>query len=95
LSDNTIETAHRVAKTMTKWFSVLIGMVCILCWVLLLVGSMEIDLELDGGFKLNGVFVIGFIGFLFSLAFYIVSFIATLGVLFVMSKTQRVNQAGE
>ncbi|MFT4861606.1 MAG: hypothetical protein ACI95C_000816 [Pseudohongiellaceae bacterium] len=78
--------AHLLAKKVTKWFSVLLGIASVLCWVLLLLGNMEIDLELDGGIGLNAFLVVGLVAGLLALVMYGISFSIIYGAVFIASK---------
>jgi hypothetical protein len=81
-----LSRSHRLAKTVSKWFSILLGLFCVYGWVMLSRGNWEIDLELDGGFELNGYLVIGFVAIVLALILYGLSFILTYGSLFIASK---------
>ena len=83
---NIFTRSHGLTKTASKWFSVLLGIVCILCWVALLLGNLKMDIELDGGFALNAYLVVGLAAATVVLVFYCLVFVAIYSSFFIVSK---------
>jgi len=68
---------HRLAKTITRWCSVLLLFLCIYSWYQVYQGGFEIDLELADDFPLNPYFVVVVFMLFIALLTYLLGFIAS------------------
>lgn len=81
-----LKRSHQLAKTFSKWMSVLLGIFCVVCWGMLILGNMEIDIELDNGFALNAYFVVVLLAAVLAFILYSLSFVVSYVSLYITSK---------
>lgn len=63
----------------------LFGVLAVVSWVMLLMGNMAIDIELDSGFQLNAYVLIALLTALLTFTVYGISFMVIYGSLFLFS----------
>ncbi len=70
-----LSRSHRKASKTVRWASLLIGAFVIVCWLMLIMGNLTMDLSLDNGFQLNAYLVVVAVAVLLTFIVYGISFV--------------------